>query len=329
MKTTQSAPFSVITSTLSFLQGGSAQTHNIYDLNRKEERRLLGPRYEGRLIPMESIEELSAAREEPLIFVRGQSGSAKRFTELLHSAPKLAQYKLFYFAYDDLHRSLRRSALDLAHNLISLRAPRITLLAHSMGGIIAREALNILARFQLPENVPELRVITIDTPWQGGALRRSSYKETPLDNLVEAFLPATASDMRSCSEFFKNLYATPWPEKFSMELYFAERGEQAYNYSEAPLNKLPQKIADLFSNNIPMTGSLLEMHFWNALTSSAQYPFFVSELAELQERASLKPESVRALLEKHFPRFPGDHSSVLASHPGAKMDLPSYLQQIL
>lgn len=314
---------------LSFLQGSPAQTQSIYDLSRKEERRLLGPRYEGRLIPMEAMDEVSALREEPLILVHGRSGSAKNFADLLQSAPKLAQYKLFYFAYDDLHRSLKRSALDLAHNLISLRAPRITLLAHSMGGIIVREALNILARFQLPENLPEVRVIAVDTPWQGGSLRQSSYKETHLDNFVEAFLPATTSDMRSCSEFFKNLYATSLPEKFSMELYFAESGEQAYGYSEAPLNKLPQKIADLFTKNIPMTGSLFEMHFWNALTSSAQYPFFVSELAELQENESLTTDDVEELLEKHFPRFPGDHSSVLASHPGPKMDLPSYLQQIL
>ena len=278
---------------------------------------------------MEPMDEISSQREEPLILVHGQSGSAQTFTDLLHLAPKLAQYKLFYFAYDDLHRALKRSALDLAHSLISLRSPRITLLAHSMGGIVVREALNILARFQLPENLPEVRVIAVETPWQGGALRRSSYKETHLDNFVEAFLPATTSDMRSCSDFFKNLYATSWPEKFSMELYFAERGEQAHDYSEAPLNKLPQKIADLFTKNIPMTGSLFEMHFWNALTSSAQYPFFVSELAELQENENLTTDAVEVLLEKHFPRFPGDHTSVLTAHPGAKMDLPSYLQQIL
>ncbi|MFM6928280.1 MAG: esterase/lipase family protein [Bdellovibrio sp.] len=329
MKPNLSAPFSALTSTLSFLQGSPSQIQSIYDLSRKEERRLLGPRYEGRLIPMEPMDEVSDLREEPLILVHGQTGSAKNFADLLQSAPKLAQYRLFYFAYDDMHRSLKRSALDLAHNLISLRSLRITLLAHSMGGIVVREALNILARFQLPENLPEVRVIAVDTPWQGGAPRRSSYKETHLDTFVEAFLPASISDMRSCSDFFKNLYTTLWPEKFSIELYFAERGEQAYDYSEAPLNKLPQKIADLFTKSIPMTGSLFEMHFWNALTSSSQYPFFVSELAELQEAEALTTEAVEVLLEKHFPRFPGDHSSVLGSHPGAKMDLPSYLQQIL
>lgn len=279
---------------------------------------------------MEPMDEISSLREEPLILVHGQSGSAKDFANLLQSAPKLAQYQLFYFAYDGLHRSLKRSALDLAHNIVSLRTPRMTLLAHSMGGIVVREALNILARVQLPENLPEIRVLAIDTPWQGGSTRGSSFKENHLDSFVEVFLPATTSDMRSDSSFFKNLYAVPWPEKFSMELYFAEGGEQAYDYREAPLNKLPLKIADLFTKEIPMTGTLFEMHFWNALTTSAQYPFFVAELAELQEQGSLNAASVEILLEKHFPRFPGDHASVLAAHPNAeKLDLPSYLQQIL
>jgi pimeloyl-ACP methyl ester carboxylesterase len=277
---------------------------------------------------MEPIDQVVGLREEPLILIHGRSGSAKDFANLISSAPKLAQYHLFYFAYDDLHRSLKRSAQDLALNLLSLKTPRITLLAHSMGGIIAREALNILSKANLGENLPEIRVIAVDTPWQGGSVRGCSYKETHLDNFVEFFLPAAITDMRSCSDFFKGLYSTNWPKKFSMELYFAERGEQAYDYTEAPLNKLPEKIANLFAKNIPMTGTLFEMHFWNALTTSAQYPYFVEELAELHESSPITASEVESLLEKHFPRFPGDHSSVLGAHPGKK-DLPSYLQQIL
>jgi hypothetical protein len=245
------------------------------------------------------------------------------------NTPKFIDYQLFYFAYDDLHRSLKRSAGDLALNILKLKAPRITIIAHSMGGLIAREALNTLSRAGHDEHLPQIRVISIDSPWQGGSSINCEHKGANLDEMVEYFMPAALADMRSCSDFFQQLYKVNWPKQFSMELYFAQQGTQSLDHSEAPINRLPEKIANLFENNTPMKGSLYEMNFWNAISTSSQYPAFVNALSALHEHTKLTAKDVQKLLEKHYPRFPGDHTSVLNMHPHSEMDLSKYLQSVL
>lgn len=330
MKTSLSVPLSVLVSSLSLFQGSPAQAQEITPYSPKDERKLLGPRYEGRLVPLAQMNQLTDSESEnTLIFIHGRSGSIKNFTQLLLNTPKFSDYQLFYFAYDDLHRSLKRSAGDLALNILKLKSPRITIIAHSMGGLIAREALNTLTRAGHQEHLPQIRVISIDSPWQGGSSINCNHKGANLDDMVEYFMPAALADMRSCSDFFQQLFKTEWPSQFSMELYFAQHGTQALDHSEAPINRLPEKIANLFEQNKPMKGSLYEMNFWNALSTSSQYPAFVNELSALHEHSRITAKDVKKLLEKHYPRFPGDHASVLNVHQNAEMDFSKYLQGVL
>ncbi|UYL09132.1 alpha/beta hydrolase [Bdellovibrio sp. SKB1291214] len=330
MKTGLSVPLSVLVSTLSLFQGSPAQAQEITPYSPKDERKLLGPRYEGRLVPLAQMNQLTESdSDDTMIFIHGRSGSIKNFTQLLLNTPKFSDYQLYYFAYDDLHRSLKRSAGDLALNILKLKSPRITIIAHSMGGLIAREALNTLTRAGHNEHLPQIRVISIDSPWQGGSSVNGKHKGANLDDMVEYFMPAALADLRSSSDFFQQLYKTEWPKQFSMELYFAQHGTQALDHQEAAILRLPEKIANLFTLNEPMKGSLYEMNFWNAISTSSQYPAFVNELSALHEFTQLTADDVKNLLEKHYPRFPGDHTSVLNTHPSAEMDLSKYLQAVL
>ncbi len=328
MKNATSLPLTALVSTLGFVFTPPVQAKNITELSRSSERRLLGPRYEGRLVPVETDTPVMD-QAEPLILVHGMSGTARNFAELVPAVSKFSQYQLFYFAYDDLHRSLKRSALDLAIALRRLRAPRITVIAHSMGGLLTREALNLLAQSHEPEFLPEIHVIAVDSPWHGGSTKNCDMKGSRLDNFVELFLPAAVADMRTCSDFLKGLYATELPEKFTTTLFFAEEGDQAWDYSEGPLKSLPQKIADYINKKKPVSGTLTEIYFWDALRSSSQYSYFEVSLHSLQKDAPLSAKIVSKELQTYFPRLPGDHTSVLAAHPKRKMDLPKYLEQIL
>lgn len=336
MKNVSSFPLTALVSTLGFVLAPPVHANNITEISRSTERRLLGPHYEGRLVPVEtdSAQDTNATgnvktQTEPLILVHGMSGSAKNFVPLIPAVSKLSQYQLFYFAYDDLHRSLKRTALELADSLRRLRAPRITIIAHSMGGLVAREALNILARTHQPELLPEIHVIAVDSPWHGGSSRNCDFKGSRIDNFVELFLPAAVADMRTCSDFFKGLYTTKLPEKFSTTLFFAEEGDQAWDYSEGPLKGLPQKIAEYISKDKALTGNLAELYFWDALRTSSQYSYFEVSLRTLQKETPLSAGLVSKELQTYFPRLPGNHISVLAAHPKRKMDLPKYLEQIL
>ncbi|MDG0816885.1 esterase/lipase family protein [Bdellovibrio svalbardensis] len=332
MKNATSFPLTALVSTLGFVLAPPVHAKNIKEISRSAERRLLGPHYEGRLVPVETdlsqgSKELADA--EPLIFVHGMSGSAQNFAQLVPAVSKFSQYQLFYFAYDDLHRSLKRSALELAVSLRQLRAPRITVIAHSMGGLVTREALNLLAQTHPAELLPEIHVIAIDSPWHGGSSKNCDLKGSRIDNFIELFLPAAVADMRTCSDFLKNLYATKLPGKLSTTLFFAEEGDQAWDYSEGPIKGLPQKIADYISTGKAVTGTLAELYFWDALRSSSQYSYFEVSLHTLQKETPLSAALVTKELQTYFPRLPGDHTSVLASHPKRKMDLPKYLEQIL
>lgn len=330
MKTTAQFPITALVSTLSFVLAPPVHAKQINSMDRSTERRLLGPHYEGRLVPVETDNQSEALAEaEPMILVHGMSGSAQNFVNLLPAVPKISQYQLFYFAYDDLHRSLKRSALELARGIRKLRSPRVTILAHSMGGLVTREAMNLLAKSSQAEYLPEIHVIAIDSPWHGGSASNCDIKGSRIDNFVELFLPAAVVDMRSCSDFFKGLYATPLPEKFSTTLFFAEEGDQAFDYTEGPLSHLPQKIADHYNTGKDITGTLGEINFWKALKSSSQYTYFEVSLMTLSKDHRLTAAAVKKELETFFPRVPGDHSTVLAPHPKRAMDLPKYLDQIL
>ena len=330
MKNSLHFSFSLFASSLGFVRvPTTSPARELSEIGTISERKLLGPHYEGRLVPVETENSLASDESLPLILVHGLSGSAENFADLLPSVPKLSQYQLFYFAYDDLHRSFKRSALELAQALRRLRAPRITILAHSLGGLITREALNILAGNFQAEYLPEVHVIAIDCPWYGGSARGCELKNSPLDSFIELFLPAAISDMRACSHFFKGLFVPSLPEKFSITLFFAEDGEHTWNCEESPLKNISQKIVNFIAANKPITGSLAEIHFWNALRTSSQYSYFEVHLHTLQKEGALTANQVRADLQIYFPCLPGNQMTVLSPHPTRKIDLPRYLEQIL
>lgn len=289
--------------------------------NQITERKLLGPHYEGQLIPIEIDLPNEQTNLSPLIFVHGRSGSAKHFLSIIPAVQKFSQHRLFYFAYDDIYRSLKRSSLEMAQSLLLLKTPRITLVAHSVGALIVRDSLNILRDNYPHELLPEIHVIAIDAPWHGAN-----------DSGPTWFMPPAIADIQYNSIFLKCLYEKPLLDKFAMTLFFAEGGDQTWDYTEGPLKNLPQKISDYFNFGIKLKGSLMELNFWNALQSSSQYSYFEVSLHQLLIAQNKQPLTTAQILQElliYFPRLPGDHLSVLSPQPGPKMDLARYLDQIL
>jgi len=263
------------------------------------------------------------------IFVHGRSGSNQDFDSLVRSVPKLAQQQRAYFSYDDLYQPLKSSAQALAQTIKDTREKSVTVIAHSMGGLVAREALNLLAQAKDLTDIPSVRVITIDTPWQGGTMLFCDKKSKTMGRISSLVLPAAIDDMYSCSNFFENIYSVAWPQKFSLEIYFAKEGTQALDYSEAPLQNIPQKIAAYFNDQAPINGNTYEINFCKALWYSTPFKDFAKEILRKKESARITSSEVRALLEKYFPRFPGDHVSIMSPHAESPTDFPANLQNIL
>lgn len=315
---------------LGFLtQSPVVEAETLHNLLKTEERELWGSLFEGRLVSFEIIENSIPSKEEAVVLVHGMSGSIHNFSSLLFSTQELAQHSLFYFAYDDMHRSLRLSARDLAEELRKINDSQITLIAHSMGGVVARAALDLLAKESSSAILPRIHLIAVDTPWHGGYEKSCRKKGSSLDRVVEFFLPAAVVDMRACSQFLSETQGTPWPEQFSMTLFFAEEGTQAWDYSEEPLKELPQKILKYIEKGELVRGSLTELYFWQALRRSSQYLQFEAHLRGRLRVAELSLMTVREDLEFYFPRLPGSHTTVLAPHLQRSKDFPQVLKKML
>jgi hypothetical protein len=53
------------------------------------------------------------------------------------------------------------------------------------------------------------------------------------------------------------------------------------------------------------------MNFWRAILASSQYFDFQDEMRALADRGTLSEAALFRGLERHFPRFPGDHDGML------------------
>lgn len=277
--------------------------------------------YQGRLVSLSEKDHLPDESVVPLIFIHGLSGSAKSFDQIIPLFSHGSRYHLLHFSYDELHRSLKISANELASAIRRLHAQQIKVIAHGAGGLVAREALNVLIRNSKLHALPEIHVIAVDTPWYGWGGHDCTVPLNPKTPAV--------SDMRSCSDFFKRLYVMEWPRKFSMNLIFAENGGLSWDSQANPLKAIPQKIADYISYGKPITGTAEELNFWQALRSSSQYSYLEVDLNSLHTESALSAETVKKSLQTYFPRLPGNHETILVPHPSRDMDIVRYLAKAL
>lgn len=282
---------------------------------------------------------------EPLILVHGIQGHPADLQALADRFRADPRYQLYVLCYDDYNRRTSLNGADFAEELRSLvRAGALppdraaTIVAHSMGGIVARRALNDLAigAGRGIECFGPLRLVAIDTPWHGYGGPSDAGAGGFFMRFARPFLPDGLEDMRAESTLFRGdpsasdpaarapLLEPILPANIAIDLVFAAEGGDIQDYTEGPLAELPQKIADYHRDELrhPIRGDARLMNFWRAIISSSRYVAFQSDLEEIDRRGRLDAAAVRAALARHFPRFPGDHSGVLGPQPagGALLD---------
>jgi pimeloyl-ACP methyl ester carboxylesterase len=90
---------------------------------------------------------------------------------------------------------------------------RIDIIAHSMGGLVSRAAINMSIDYPLPVG----RFITISTPWNGHAASRLGVTMSPV------IIPSW-EDMVPDSYFLSHLFDTPLPPSTRHVLLFSYKG---------------------------------------------------------------------------------------------------------
>ena len=158
------------------------------------------------------------ARRIPVIFVHGMDGSPRDWTTIIDHLDRTRLQPWVY--YWPTGMSLRFSAWALDQSIEELRArhgfTRFYLIAHSMGGLVSRGAINL----RLADGRPPIveRFITISTPWKGHAAAKLGVKTAPV--VVPSW-----KDMAPGSEYLQSLFSTPWPATIEVGLLFSHHGK--------------------------------------------------------------------------------------------------------
>lgn len=312
------------------------------DLSRLDERSLLRPGKKAALYGVTAGPDRFHAEREPLILVHGIKGAPADLQSIVDRLWS-ARYQIYVVCYDSLHRRTSANGIDVAEELRSLArqlGPRrdLTIVAHSLGGIVVRRALNELALGPGHglESLGRVRFVAVDTPWHGYGGPSDRGAERFFMQIAAVFMPAGLVEMRARSALFqgephdadpagtKGLCGIVLPKNVEIELVFSKEGTEVLDYDKGALRTLAPQLVDHYTRGAPVRGNAQLENYWRALLSSERYPGFTEEMRRLAEGGRLDVATARATLKTYFIEYPGDHTGILDEQP----DRPSFLDHL-
>jgi uncharacterized alpha/beta hydrolase family protein len=151
-----------------------------------------------------------------ILFVHGVSGTPSQFKTLINGLDHkqfqpLVAYYPSGFNIPLISQYLNRLIEELQ---TTLEFDTISVVAHSMGGLVSRDFINI----QTSRTEPLVDCfISISTPWNGHSAAISGLKYAPV------IIPVW-QDIAPTSDFLKNLFTTPLPKTIPHYLLFSFKG---------------------------------------------------------------------------------------------------------
>ena len=161
----------------------------------------------------------------PIIFVHGIDGTAREFESLANSIDR-KRFKPWFFYYPsggDLDQMARFfHNIFLSGDVIAVdRHVPIVIIAHSMGGLIVREALNLLD--DGTDNT--IHFVSLATPFGGHPAAAKGEKYGPL------VLPSWR-DLNPESAYIQSLYRRPLPSSATHHLIYAYGNPKRVKFGE-------------------------------------------------------------------------------------------------
>ncbi|WP_018882748.1 MULTISPECIES: triacylglycerol lipase [unclassified Thioalkalivibrio] len=155
----------------------------------------------------------------PVLFVHGMNGSPRDFAGLLEVLDRERYQPWFYYYASGL--PLQSAAAHLAQVVEELEVRHgvesLPVVAHSMGGLVARGFLNERARREAAAPVPVM--ITLSTPWAGHERAQQGVDRSPV------VIPVWR-DMAPGSDYLEGLFPHPGAGAGELHLVFGyQRGE--------------------------------------------------------------------------------------------------------
>jgi len=155
-------------------------------------------------------------RKTPVLFVHGIQGTPASFEHLAGKLDRSRYQPWFYYYPSGVH--LSEIADHLAQTVAKVTRrhshERIVVVAHSMGGLVARGFILRHARNAGAAKIPLF--VTISTPWDGHKAAEIGVKRAPV--VVRVW-----EDMSPGSEYLRGIFAQPLPSGTSHHLLFTYR----------------------------------------------------------------------------------------------------------
>ncbi len=162
----------------------------------------------------------------PVVFVHGIGGSARQFLPLVEDLDR-TRYKPWFFHYpsggdlDQLAELFYQ--IFLSGKVYEANGMPIIVIAHSMGGLVVREAIN---RYRDQANENQLKLlVTLATPFGGHAAAATGEKR----GLI--VLPSWR-DLNPDNAFIRDLYRHPLPGFVQHELYYAYHNDSGIKFGD-------------------------------------------------------------------------------------------------
>lgn len=153
------------------------------------------------------------SKKKPVLFVHGYDGSPRDFSYLVARLDR-SRFQAWVYNYPSGVR-LAALAAHLESSLSQLqlryRFGCISIVAHSMGGLVARGFLLRNAKAERPQCVPTF--VSISTPWAGSRAAAIGARWAPE-------LVSTWRDIAPGSPYLQSLFAVPFPDDTQYYLLF-------------------------------------------------------------------------------------------------------------
>jgi pimeloyl-ACP methyl ester carboxylesterase len=289
----------------------------------------------------------------PLVLVHGIDADFADLQPIIDRFRNDPSHQLLVYAYDDEDRYTGDNGVDLGHELRALRerypwTGQLDIVAHSMGGIIARRGLDELAAGPQGgiDKFERVRLVAVDTPWHGfpGPGWRLPFYRGAMDMQARGDLFQGSADAKDEASR-KGLLGVALPSNVEVQIVsadnvaaggkpdaildYADTGSNAFGADLSHLAEAMHRYlrADPKERSSGQWASGLDVYAVNylkALTSDADWPAAEAELQDLWDQEKLQPEWIGRVLARHMPRYAGEHTGVLSN-----ADLLRDLQKML
>lgn len=174
--------------------------------------------------------------KEPVLFVHGISGSPEHFSYLIKNLDysKIQPFVAYYpsgFSASMISNNLANNISKLSYEL---GFKKISIVAHSLGGVISRDILNNLNRNKL--DIVD-KFISISAPYGGNMMAGLGVKHSPL--VVPIW-----KDLDPKSDFLNQLFSTPLDQNIDFYLLFGIKGMNSSDGTISIESQLDYKAQD-------------------------------------------------------------------------------------